>query len=121
MSAADPRNSSSLTPRREALKCGRKGCSAPATCAPKIHVPAKDFPAASHKSITVVIALHLCRPHGAECRAADFITDELRHAVEAAARNRRPPDFDRAFISLIPLSDPDFLAVSRVRHQAEGH
>jgi hypothetical protein len=109
--------SSSLTPRRLVLKCARRGCTAAATRAPKLHVPVSK---ADAKPVSVVVSLHLCRLHGFECRAADLLNDDIRIAVANAALPALPI-FTRAYVSLVPLTDPDFLEVSRRRHQAEGH
>src|SRR5690242_18607919 len=109
--------SSSLTPRRIVLKCCRKGCLVPATHAPKLHVPIGQ---AGAKPVSVAIAIHLCRSHGFEARASQFLNDDIKAAVSNAALPAQPI-FTRAYVSLVPLTDPDFVEVSRRRHRAEGN
>lgn len=109
--------STSLTPRRLVLKCCRKGCTAPATRAPRLHVPTNKE---GGKPVNVTLALHLCHLHGFELRAADLLNEDIKIAVANAALPAEPI-FTRAFVSLVPLTDPDFLKVSRQRHKAEGH
>lgn len=104
------------------IKCARRGCTAPAKVAPRINVPGQHHPIVSKETLKVTFSLPLCRLHGAELKSADFLDDDVRAAiVDAATRAEKEPDFDRAFVSTVPLDDPDYLKVTRLRHAAEGH
>lgn len=61
--------------------------------------------------LQLFLGVDLCKEHGAEARAADFINPEMERAViRAAIEFGRPkPDFSRAITGGRPLDDPKYL------------
>jgi hypothetical protein len=96
--------------------CQRQECLRPASMAITLNVPAKGFPISLHQPIRMVLGLRLCRHHARETTAEHLLTPELKGAIEALARGKAPPDFDRAFVSPISLDSDEYQHFAAMRH-----
>lgn len=96
--------------------CQKTDCGRPATTAPTLNIPAKGFPISLHQPIRMVIGLRLCRHCARQATAPDFLTDKIKAVVEAMARGKAPPDFDRAFVSPISLDGDEFQNFAALQH-----
>lgn len=96
--------------------CQRQGCSAPATCAIALNVPAQGWAIDLHQPLKAIVGLVVCDDHFAATKAEDFTALPQWRAIiqqALAGAGRAPPDFDRAFLSKVPLDDPRYLSFAR--------
>lgn len=98
--------------------CQHTNCTQPATHAIRVNIPAKGFAIDSHTPMRLTLGLELCLKHAKGFKVNDFLTDQFKQTVTDAARaqNRVDPDFKRAFITPILLTDPEYCVMKR--HQA---
>lgn len=92
----------------------RNDCTAEATCALAVNVPAKGWPIDLHSPMRAVTGVVVCDQHFGDCEASDFLdlpTGGMRKLFEVLAEGKQPPDFDRAYLSKIKLDDPVYLAM----------
>ena len=93
-------------------------CMKPATCCARLYVPPYSIALDRSKDVSVLLCgLYWCDRHFSEiqAQAQRFVTGErgaqIREAIELEYRQRgggNYPNFDKAVIGRIPLSDPDF-------------
>lgn len=93
--------------------CNSTGCTAAATAAPRICIPALGFPEESHKPATIVVSLPLCPEHLAEFKKEDILQDALKESFRTRFKEigKAPPDFDRAYVIGCPLDHKDYLTL----------
>lgn len=102
------------------LVCYRDGCSATATCAPKICVPvsAGVGPTGPLES---VVGIPLCDRHLGELRVADFLAaapgaPSLRGAFVLMAGRHACPNFARAHVERVDLDSEEWRVAIHARH-----
>jgi len=97
------------------MKCAHDGCDHQADCAPKICVPAVNGPLDESKTIGIILGLTVCRQHFDELKIADFLTAQIKGAIEIVARGKAPPDFERAFFKRVLLISAEWATFERAR------
>lgn len=93
------------------MRCMRKDCNEEATSALKICVPATGHSIDSHQPISIFLGVEICSKHAAEETVEEWLKDNrMRQMLTMAAAGRAAPDFDRAWLKVLALDDPDLLA-----------
>ncbi len=93
------------------MRCMRNNCADDATSALKICVPATGYPIESHQPISIFLGVKICLKHAAEVTAQEWLKDNrMRQMLTMAAAGRAAPDFDRAWLKVLALNDPELLA-----------
>ena len=91
------------------MNCARLECTAKATHTPKICVPGFSYPLKGHQPYQALLGLTLCMTHCKEIDVQQFLKDErLKDAIRVSARGGAPPDFTRAFLTIIALNSPEW-------------
>lgn len=99
-------------------RCRRAGCTAWATWVPKLNIPARGWAIDSHRPVTVIMNLEVCMAHfDAERMLADLLTPDLKALIREQLVGRVPPDFDRAWISKVPVDSDEYRQFEEVAHR----
>lgn len=103
--------SRSPTPSPVKYKCARSGCKLPAVCSFAIRIPAVGVSVQQHIPLKMIVPLPVCKAHSDDVVAADFIDDRMKQsaAIFCSMHNKQTPDFKRAFLERIPLTDQMFI------------
>lgn len=90
--------------------CQKTGCTRPASKVLTVNVPAKGWPVSLHQPVRLVIDLRLCRHCAAEAKIVEFLSDDLKQAIEITCRasKKADPDFARAFLSPISIDGEEY-------------
>lgn len=88
-------------------------CRSPATCMPRLYVPCSKLSLRQIKDVSALMAATFCDRHFSLLKASQFLDGEknrpVRESIEAEFQKRGShPNFDKAVIGRIPVSDPDF-------------
>lgn len=115
------------------MTCSSIGCGKPATCCPRICVPAMGTPLESDigfcsrfflgkkapPPIKITMGLELCDEHFAKFDVQKMLTHDgramLRHKIAQAGK--REPDFDRAYVVAVSLEHNDVKTMKASRIQ----
>jgi hypothetical protein len=85
--------------------CQHESCNRPATHAPQLQIPAQGWPIDLHQPVAMFIGVELCKDHatrfGDDFKWSDNL--KIKEAVEFITRGRAPPDFERAFHTVVRL------------------
>jgi hypothetical protein len=102
--------------------CQKRGCEHKGEWAIELHVPAKGWPLDSHKPLTVMCGIPLCRDHAHQDDAGDFFFDANRAVIADMIKSMGfvEPDFDRAWSTPIRRTDPRFIAFQQQVSDAGG-
>jgi hypothetical protein len=94
-------------------KCCEETCSASATHAVKVFVPATGYQIGFHNPLSCIFGLRLCYEHALAFPVQEMLHQDsrLRAIFESAARSVRgvPPDFKRAWHVPLSLDAPEFI------------
>ena len=104
--------------------CAAPGCERPAEVALIINVPATGMPIPEHDPLQCALGVRFCRSCAVEEEAQDWVKpgSDLRAAIENVARriDGVPPDFERAFITLVEFTDPAWLLLQQQHEQRKA-
>lgn len=99
----------------DTTKCFEPDCPYAPVWAPKLRVPAKDWPLDQHNPLEIVLGITFC----ARCaprfkrnkRLMQFLDENepLREILEILTRSMQPPDFNRAYVELVALDSEEYL------------
>lgn len=103
------------------LRCSRHACLSRGIWGLKICVPTDGLRLHQGRPLTSLFNVIVCDDHIEDVSAAEFVTQELVNRMTAYARgeNKRP-DFRRAFIDAIPITDREWQAFQRALAEAQG-
>lgn len=106
------------------MKCQHKGCEREATHIPAVNVPAMHWPIDAHEPMKLLfLDWNLCRDHAGEAMLKeDFLSpanEKMREIFTIGAQGKMPPDFDRAFFSLVRIGSKEHTNFIKV--QGGGH
>lgn len=107
------------------INCDQVGCKQEAKYAPKICVPAMGWSIAMHQPLAAIMGLKLCEKHCRKFPAKDqFYNEETRETwrtifeiMARATGSSIPPDFERAFVTVVRLDSEEFLILERAQHE----
>lgn len=100
--------------------CIREGCTAKATVAPRLNVPAQGWPIDMHRPMTAIVGMPLCEEHfkdvanleGLKAALGNEIKggDDLMGLIQATllAAGKLPPDFDRAWVTRLSINSEEY-------------
>ena len=85
-------------------------CGSPATCMPRVYVPCSKLSINQIEDISALMSVTFCDRHFIQLKPAQFLhRAEVRVEFERLFRERGSnPNFDKAVIGRIELSNPDF-------------
>lgn len=104
------------------MKCQRRDCTAEATGALAINVPAVGHEIGTHPPITITVGLCLCDRHIADVSVKEFLEADPKRRLQASvegmcrAQGKAAPDFDRAFVSKVEFTDPAYLRLTATKN-----
>lgn len=99
--------------------CAAPGCTNRGVVYPEIVIPPLGYPAS--RGLRTVVRLILCRKHGQEEKAENFMTDRFREMCSAMVRpSPIPLDFDKATIRLGIVGDKRWKAAEGQAGQAQA-
>lgn len=103
------------------LLCSKQGCLRPATCAPRICIPAQGHPILPGKQCTIVVGLPMCDNCLKDFDKNLVLNDSLKASFRQrfAELKKAPPDFERAYVVACPADHPDFQHIHRKRAERE--
>ncbi len=112
-------------------RCQRKDCQHFATGTIVLLVPFEGYgvPPKNRQASTsemeplqLFIGIEVCKAHGAEIKAADFVNPDMERAViRACIEQAKPkPDFSRAITGGRPLDDPKYIGYLAHMAAAKG-
>lgn len=96
--------------------CGRKGCPAFAHGVLRLNIPPIGISIEAGMHIGFIVGIELCAQHVKEAKPFDFMTPAWRQAVRdtiEASNGKAEPDFERAWLALMPLNAPEYLMWQR--------
>lgn len=102
--------------------CSKQHCGKPATCAPRICIPAMGHPILPGKQCTIVVGMPMCDGCLKDFDQDLILNDSLKASFRQrfADIGRAPPDFNRAFVVACKTDDPDFQNIHRKRAEREA-
>lgn len=90
------------------MKCQHNNCWRDATGPIALRIPATGMPLAEHDPIKCVVGLQVCDECFGTLKAADFLSEQMKKAVNIATMLKVPPDFDKAFLEHLSYDDKDW-------------
>jgi hypothetical protein len=91
--------------------CHCKGCTKSATHLPLVNIPPLGYAVEDVEPIKASVGMPMCEEHAQAFRfiRSEQSTAEMVGAIRAMCDmlGKVPPDFDRAFVTPVPLTDPD--------------
>ena len=100
--------------------CQHEECDRKATVAPKLIVPAKFWSIETHRPVTAILSLMLCKDHYEELKTEDFLTDDFKEIIRIATKGKCPPDFNRVFFEKVKLDSFEWIEFKNIRNRGNA-
>jgi hypothetical protein len=97
--------------------CDKQGCTRRATHAPVLQIPAQGWAIDLHQPISMTIGVELCKDHAATFGDGFKWSDnpKIKEVVEILTRGKQPPDFDRAFHTVVRIDSEAYQKFLKMR------
>ena len=89
--------------------CCWEGCGREASVVPEINIPAQGWPIDAHSPMSCILDIKVCEDHYAKIDINELLfkggpfNEGLAPMFKAGAAGRQPPDFERAWLSKVPI------------------